>query len=80
MKQLNYYDVEKVNVCPYCGNIVQIEPHMGCCGEVHSETVYLTEDGETYPLDEVELYKPLFDMIRYDIINKIIFRLKIHFL
>lgn len=67
MKRLNYYEVEIVTVCPYCGDTVQIEPHMGCCGEVHSEEVYQDENGETYPIDEVQLYRPIRDIIRYSL-------------
>jgi len=62
MQRLNYYEVDEVNICPYCGDIVEIDPHMGCCGEVHAEPAYLF-DGETYLVDEVELYKPILDTI-----------------
>ncbi len=32
--------------CPYCGNHVQTDPHMGCCGEVHADEVLLSPCGE----------------------------------
>lgn len=65
--KLNYYEVETITVCPYCGDTVQTDPHMGCCGEVHSEEVYQHENGETYQIDEVELYRPIRDIIRYSL-------------
>src|SRR5690242_14272930 len=77
LKKLNFYEVELVTVCPYCGDAVQTDPHYGCCGEVHSEEVYQTEDGETYQLDEVELYRPIKDVIRYEILNKHVWRLRL---
>ncbi len=44
MRRINEAQViETLNVCPYCMNAVQIEPHMGCCGEVHAEKAYLVE-------------------------------------
>lgn len=66
MIRANYYDVEEVTICPYCGTEVATDPHMGCCGEVHSETAYLYQD-EIYMADEIEIYKPVLDMIRYEV-------------
>lgn len=76
MKRLNFYDCEEVTICPYCGSQIQIEPHMGCCGEVHSDTAILHQD-EIYAVEEVELYKPILDMIRYEILNKWVWRSRI---
>ena len=25
--------------CPYCGNEVDLDPHLGCCGEIHYESI-----------------------------------------
>jgi hypothetical protein len=25
--------------CPYCGTEVRLDPHRGCCGEVHWEVI-----------------------------------------
>jgi len=29
--------------CPYCGTEVALDPHPGCCGEVHAEVIPETE-------------------------------------
>lgn len=46
--------LKKVTICPYCQSEVQIDPHMGCCGEVHAEVMY--DDGEEY-IEESALTK-----------------------
>ena len=45
--KLDYIKVYPIgDVCPYCGSPVQIDPHMGCCGEVHHERGFETDDEE----------------------------------
>lgn len=77
MVKLNAYQVEKVTVCPYCMNTVQDDPHMGCCGEVHSDTAYDT--GEEILLEsEVELVYPILDIVRYEILSRHAWRLRVN--
>lgn len=40
--------------CPYCFRRVQEDPHPGCCGEVHAETVYVIA-GEFVLADHVKV-------------------------
>ena len=75
MIKLNYYETEQVTICPYCGDLKENE--FGCCGEssAHYETVILHQD-ETYSPNEVELYRPIVDVIRYEL-NRQALKLKI---
>lgn len=44
--------VKKFLACPYCGDEVQIDPHMGCCGEVHhTEALELTDGEIVFPYE-----------------------------
>lgn len=74
--KINAYYADKVDVCPYCMNVVQTDPHMGCCGEVHSETAYETEDG-LHLESEVQLVYPIMDIVRYEILSKYAWRQRI---
>lgn len=38
-------EIFKKMICPYCGE-ERHETWVGCCGETHRETVYMTEAGE----------------------------------
>lgn len=50
--------LERVGVCPYCGDHVDLEPTDMCCGEVHGELGYETEDGQTFLESEFdEIFK-----------------------
>lgn len=46
--------LERVGLCPYCGSLVSIEPTGLCCGEVHGELGYETEQGERFLESEYE--------------------------
>jgi hypothetical protein len=64
--RLNYYEIEKVTICPYC--VSERDEHgIGCCGEsnAHFETAYVYQD-EIYRADEIEIFKPLIDTIQYE--------------
>lgn len=39
-------DHEVEILCPYCGKKNQLEPPIGCCGEVHSEEFCIDENNE----------------------------------
>ena len=71
--RLNYYEIEEIEVCPYCESDVTGRDHWsGCCGESssHFETRYRYEGNDelVYHPDTVELYKPIRDMIQYEIL------------
>jgi hypothetical protein len=78
MRQLNYYDCDKVTFCPYCGD-QKSRSETGCCGEssCHFETGYLDQDDTLHPESEVEIVRPIFDVIRYEIFNSHIRRIKL---
>jgi len=78
MIRLNYYETEEITICPYCGDGPKGND-LGCCGEssAHFETV-LSHNGETYQFDEVELYKPIKDVIHYEILNKRVWRIRLN--
>lgn len=46
---------DEITVCPYCMNPIQVDPHAGCCGEVHSAKAYDLGD-EIVLVDEVEVF------------------------
>lgn len=48
MKKSNYLlkRGQKIKtVCPYCKKEVEIDPHRGCCGEIHHEVIVVDKNG-----------------------------------
>ena len=43
--------LDRIGLCPYCGDRVRLEPTDLCCGEVHGELGYSSDDLETYFLE-----------------------------
>lgn len=48
--------LDRVVVCPYCYRHNQLDPPLLCCGEVHAEEAWETEDGEIIRDSELEEY------------------------
>lgn len=68
--KLNYYEYQNRTVCPYCETIINNEN--SCCGEssAHFETRVVDDATETemYHPDTVEFYRPIRDVIQYEIL------------
>jgi hypothetical protein len=55
--RFKYYEsqiVEERSVCPHCGSDYDGD-YRGCCGEVHTETLYTFDDGEELLESEVRI-------------------------
>lgn len=58
LKTINRSDIEKEQmVCVYCGNEVDDDDYMGCCGESsdHFERGYFMKDGNLWTESEVSI-------------------------
>jgi hypothetical protein len=46
--------VDEYQACVYCGDEwTSRKDYLGCCGEIHSELVYVLDDGEHVRAEEV---------------------------
>lgn len=61
MRLVEIYDeeiVDEYNACVYCGDAARSDfNYRGCCGEVHSELVYILENGEHVRQEDVYIIK-----------------------
>lgn len=48
---------EEMYVCPYCGNVTEIEPTRLCCGELHAEKAYILKGDDGVYLDSEVIFK-----------------------
>lgn len=65
MIKANYYEVEEIVVCPYCGSEQETFDYGACCGETsaHFQTGYVYQD-EIYLENEIELVRSTWDTIQ----------------